>query len=431
MLVVHNFIKRNAVLTSSNSLLALSGGADSMVLADLLLKSGSNFSVAHCNFQLRGDESDEDENFVKNFCEQNHIRYFIKKFEVKKFKQSGNYSTQMAARELRYTWFEELVNEYKFDFLLTAHHLGDSFETFLINLLRGTGTKGLTGIKNQSNNLLRPLLNWSKAEILEYAVQNKVSWREDRSNLENDYVRNQIRNQISPILKEIQPEYLKNFSKTLIFLNDDCELLKKHIEFIRKKYFKKLGNDILIEIENLKKLDFQTTYFYHLFSTYGFNHPEEIIKLINSAKNGEITSNTHRLLKNRNELLLTVVKTDEKTCEIELNQDSVIQKPLYLKFVNSDHWEENADESFDYEKIKFPIRMRKPKQGDVFKPLGMANFKKLSKFFKDEKYSKLEKERAWVLVDKDDRIIYVVGKRMDDRFKITKHTQIFLNIYLC
>jgi len=431
LISVQSFIELNPILQRSNSLLALSGGVDSMVLAVLLLRSGVKFSAAHCNFQLREKDSDDDEEFVKNFCSQNKIELFVKKFDVGEFMKSGNYSTQMAARELRYSWFEQLMDKNGFNLLLTAHHLNDSVETFLINLSRGSGIAGLLGIRKQNQKIFRPLLNFSKNEIIDFAAKNNIGWREDRTNLETVYARNKIRHQIIPVLKEIQPEFLNNFSKTVDHLKNDYSLLKSHIEETKKKLFKSKEGDISICIEDLTALNHLETYLFHFFSEYGFDHPAEIEKLICSKNSGLIESKTHRLIKNRNELLLTTVKSDELPVEFELNQGSIIQKPLYLKVLKSATRDKDAAEAFDFEKINFPLHLRKPKTGDIFYPLGVGGSKKLSKFFKDEKYSKLDKERAWVLTDNRDRILYIVGKRMDERFKITEHTQIFLNIYLC
>lgn len=430
-LSAQNLLKAHPGLAHHRLLLALSGGVDSMTLAELLRKAGVNFSAAHCNFQLRATSSDEDEKFVRNYCINHQIPFFTKKFDVEAFKQSGNYSTQMAARELRYRWFRELMAERDFDWLLTAHHLDDSFETFLINLTRGSGLKGLLGIRQETNNVLRPLLSWSKEEILNYAQQHQIRWQEDESNVETDYARNKIRHLIHPVLSQIHPEYLKNFAKTIDFLQNDKSLITNHIEKIRNKIFKKDNEDILMDIAEIQSLEPSETYLYYLFSEFGFEYPAEVAKLIRSSNNVQISSKTHRLIKNRGQLILTAVKTEDKSTEIELNRGAIIQKPLYLKVLESDNKDEAATETFDAEKVKFPIRLRKPNQTDMFRPLGMKGSKKLSKFFKDEKYSMADKERAWVLADKDDRIIYVIGKRMDERFKITEHTQLFLNIYLC
>ncbi len=408
-------------------LVAVSGGVDSMVLCDLLLRSQLNFSVAHCNFQLREKESDEDEKFVRNYCSENQIQFFYKKFEVKKFKESGNFSTQMAARELRYEWFDELISEHKFKYLLTAHHLNDSLETFIINLSRGTGIEGLTGMN--SRKIVRPLLSYSKAEILSYAEDRNLKWREDSSNQTSDYVRNKIRQKIFPVLEEIHPQFLENFSKSIQFLNEENQMMQNHLEIIKNQLFKINNNVISISISELKKLNPIESYLHHLFIDFGFQKPKEILKLTDS-QNGEIQSKTHRLIRNRNQVLIVEKSWEKSDAEIELNQGEILEKPLYLKILESEVRDLSADECLDAEKIKFPLRLRKMKTADVFFPFGMKGSKKLSKFFKDEKYSKLEKEDAWLMVDDEDRIVYVVGKRIDDRFKSTKHTHKYLNIYL-
>lgn len=418
-------------LSTSKLLLALSGGVDSMVLADLLIQSGLKFSVAHCNFQLRGKASDGDSSFIEEFCKENQIDFFIKKFDVQGYQKTGNYSIQMAARNLRYDWFDELIQQYQFDFLLTAHQLDDSIETFLINLSRGTGIEGLTGIKKQKGKILRPLLPFSKNEILDYAEKNNVKWREDDSNNSDDYLRNKIRHRIIPVLKEINPNFAKSFTKSLNYLESDFELIRFQIEKIKKKIFVNQGDEILIKISELKEEGFSNAHLFHLFNDFGFKFPLEIKKLMNSNQNGEIISKTHRLIKNREELILTSLKINVKDIEILLNPNEIIQKPLYLKLEKSDTRDLNADESLDFDLIKFPVRLRKITASDEFRPLGMKGKKKLSKFLKDEKYSKIEKEKAWVLVSNENEILYILNRRIDERFKITEHTQNYLNIYLC
>ena len=414
-----------------NFLVAVSGGVDSMVLCDLLLKTNRKFSVAHCNFQLRGNDSDEDEKFVRNYCIQNQIEFHFKKFNVKEFKSSGNYSTQMAARELRYAWFRELLSEYEFDYLLTAHHLNDSLETFLINLSRGTGINGLTGIPVLSHQILRPLYNFSKNEILHYAKENDILWREDISNAQSDYNRNRIRHLITPVLEKIHPEFLQNFAGTTELLKQDRELIGQFIELKRKELFEYKKSIIHIPIAKLKSLSPLPSCLYYLFSGYGFRHPSEIEKLMNSGGNGEITSKSHRLVKNRDELLLSEIRPIEPSIEFMIEEDTILEKPVSLKISKSGERDFSAIETLDCDKIKFPLRLRKIKTGDIFFPFGMKGSKRLSKFFKDEKFSKFDKESCWLMVDKEDKILYVVGKRIDGRFKITEHTHKFLNIYLC
>ncbi len=414
-----------------NLLVAVSGGIDSMVLCDILLKANKKFSVAHCNFQLRGKDSEDDEEFVKNYCIQNQIEFYSGKFNVKEFKQSGNYSTQMAARELRYAWFKKIMEEQDFDYLVTAHHLNDSLETFLINLSRGTGTDGLKGIPLLNNDIFRPLYNSSKDEIIKYAKENNIKWHEDASNLKNDYIRNKIRHQITPILEEIHPEFLRNFAKTTEILQQDKILIRQMIGLKKREIFEKEKSIIHISIPKLKSLTPLHSYLYYLFSDFGFKFPVEIEKLMNSNENGEITSKSHRLIKNREEMLLSEINPIDPSEEFIIEEDAILEKPLSLKFSKSDERDFSAHETLDYKKIKFPLRLRKIKAGDIFFPFGMKGSKKLSKFFKDEKFSKLDKENCWLMVDNDDQIIYVVGKRIDNRFKITEHTHKFLNIYLC
>lgn len=412
-------------------LVAVSGGIDSMVLVDLFLQTGLPFSMAHANFQLREKDSDLDEQFLQEFAQQHGISIFVKRFDVKSYKSSGNYSTQMAARNLRYDWFEELKVEHHFDWICTAHHLNDSLETFLINLSRGTGLDGLVGISSDAEHILRPLHNFSKESILKYAKTNSIQWREDASNSSTDYIRNKIRHEIFPKLTEIHPEFLQNFQRSIEHLSDQNLILKYHFQSVSNDLFKSKDEQIFISIERLKDLHPFTTYLFHLFQPFGFEHPFEIQKLMDSNENGEIQSKTHRLIKNRQELILVKKGEHDFPNEIELDQDQILEKPLYLRFSKTKEKPFDSAESLDLDKVEFPLRLRRQKTGDSFFPIGMKGSKKISKFFKDEKLSKLEKESTWLLVDKEDRILYVVGKRLDDRFKITENTHNFLNIYLC
>lgn len=419
------------LLPDKKLLIAVSGGIDSMVLCDLCLKSKLQFSIAHCNFQLRAEASDLDQKFIENYADQNKIELFTKRFDVEQYKSDKNISTQMAARELRYDWFEELLNEHSFDYLLTAHHLNDSLETFIINLTRGTGIGGLLGIKEVNQKILRPLLPFYKMQIRKYAIQNRLKWRVDQSNASLNYIRNKVRHQITPILEELHPSFLSNFNTSIENLNGDWQLIQNHIESIKKDLFKHTENQIQISIDALKQLNPLDNYIFHLFNNYGFRYPTEIKKLIYSDQNGEIKSKKFRLIKNRSQLILISINIESIPDEIEINVPEIIEKPLYLKVSVSNERDFGADETFDLEKLSLPLRLRKAKTGDSFYPIGMKGRKKVSKFFKDEKYSKLDKENAWILVDNEDRILCILGKRMDERFKITENTHKFLNIYLC
>lgn len=416
---------------NSRLLLALSGGIDSMALAHLLVDAGIDFAIAHCNFQLRGDASNQDAVFVQNWAESQNKTCFIKKFDVEKHKETHRLSTQMAARNLRYEWFEQLIQTHQFDYLLTAHHLNDSLETFLINLNRGSGIEGLSGIKSSRDTIKRPLFNFSKKELTHYAEIKNLNWREDATNAETDYLRNKIRHEVVPVLKDLNPDFLNRFIQTTQNLNRDHQLIQNHIQSIEKELFENQKDHLSISIEKLNKLQPLDAYLYRLFEAYGFKHPQEIQKLIDSEHQGEITSSTHRLIKNRANLLLSPKMEQNSTQVIELNPDSLIEKPLYLRLAKSNQRDEMATESLDLDQISFPMRLRKPEVGDEFQPLGMKGKKKLSKYFKDEKFSKLDKENTWILTDAHDQILYLIGKRIDERYKITKHTQNILNIYLC
>ncbi|SMC45410.1 tRNA lysidine(34) synthetase TilS [Moheibacter sediminis] len=426
-----NNINRLSKISQSKFLIAVSGGIDSMVLCDLFLKLKLNFSVAHCNFQLRGNDSDLDEEFVRNYCIQNQIKFHSKTFNVKEYKQSGNHSTQMAARDLRYAWFKKLMQENQFNLLVTAHHLNDSLETFLINLSRGSGINGLTGIQFQQNEIIRPLYNISKKSILEYAGLNQIRWREDVSNATDDYIRNKIRNQIVPVLNEIHPEFLANFSKSIQILKDEKTIIQNQFENLSDELFISAKNNYSVSIQKLKELQPFNSSLFHLFSKFGFMHPLEIERLMDANEGSEINSNEYRLIKNRGELILSRQTKIKESEEFIVEDGKLIQKPLNLRLSKSEVRDFSASETLDVEKISFPLRLRKAKTGDVFFPFGMRGSKKLSKFFKDEKFSKIDKEDSWLLVDDEDRIVYVTGIRIDDRFKITENTHKFLNIYLC
>lgn len=412
-------------------LVAVSGGIDSMVLVDILEKLKFTFSIAHCNFQLRGEGSNLDAEFLKNYANQREIEIFIQEFDVKSYKESGNFSTQMAARNLRYDWFLKLKNQHSFDCSMTAHHLNDSLETFLINLSRGTGINGLKGIQSDQRGLIRPLLPFSKSAILSYAQENNIQWREDVSNSSTDYVRNKIRHEIEPHLNEIHPNFLENFYQSLAYLHSEAQMLENHLDQLKKEIWKEENGTIYVSIDELKKLKPLSSYLHHLFHPFGFAHPKEIEKLLKAQNNSEITSSTHRLIKNEPNIWLKKKQEVGLYNEIELDQEQILEKPLYLRFSKSEQRDFNSSEAIDYDKIKWPLRLRKRRTGEIFFPIGMKGSKKISKFFKDEKYSKLEKEEAWLLVDDADRIVYVIGKRLDERFKITENTHTILNIYLC
>jgi len=289
-----SFLKRKIVLV------ACSGGVDSMVLVHLCHQLGIIFRIAHCNFGLRGSESDADENFVRSMAKSNEVPFFATSFETSKFSKTNKISIQMAARELRYTWFKQLAKEHAIDYILTGHHLNDTLETFLINLSRGTGIDGLTGIPEINDMYVRPLLPFSRNQILEFAKENNIKWREDSSNSDTKYIRNKIRHLIIPELKEIHPTFLQNFETSIGYLKQTNTFIKNQINSIKKEVFEYIETDtIKISVDTLKEYDDPKTYLFFLLKEYGFTAWNDIEHILTAQSGKQIFSSTHRLIKNR------------------------------------------------------------------------------------------------------------------------------------
>lgn len=428
--------KKFAFLKGKNLLVASSGGIDSMVLTDLLLQSGFQMNIAHCNFHLRGKDADLDEQFVKNTAKNFQIPCYTISFDTKKYARQKNVSIQMAARELRYNWFEELLKEQDLDYLLTAHHADDNLETFLINLSRGTGLEGLTGIPAVNGKTIRPLLPFSRKEIEQYAKEHDISWREDQSNKETKYLRNKLRHDIIPLLKELNPEMLDTFNKTVDHLNDSIHLVKDRIKEIRKKVQIVDGEIIKFNIQNLKLLEHPKAYLYELLKEYGFTEWDDILILLDAQSGKLVLSKTHRLIKDRDYLILSKLNNTVQSSKFIINESDHNFKVQNLKFKIQNYkptdikevYKSNSNTVFiDKDLLKFPLIVRKWDNGDYFYPIGLQGRKKLSKYFKDEKLSLLEKENIWLLCS-EDNIVWVIGKRPDDRFKITNKTKNILKI---
>ena len=291
-------------LKQSKFLIALSGGVDSMVLADLFNKNKLDFSIAHCNFKLRSKESDDDEDFVLNWCAKNKIQSYISRFNTINYCKKNKIGVQEGARNLRYDWFYKLKDLYNFDYIVTAHHLDDQIETYLINSMRGSGLNGLVGIPEKQNNLFRPLLEILKDQILEYAKSNNIDFREDSSNLKNDYYRNMIRNSILPEFKRFDDNVMLKFQTTINNLNSTKIFADITLNEIKSKIFDLSENNIKINIDDLKKLEPLDYYAHHLFVEFKFDF-KEIIKLFKSDSGKYIKSNSHKLTKKKNYLIIT------------------------------------------------------------------------------------------------------------------------------
>jgi len=419
-------------LKEKKLLIAISGGIDSVVLTHLLSALNFNISLAHCNFNLRNTESDLDTVFVKKVAKELKIKCFTTSFETKKIAQENKESTQVAARNLRYNWFQEILEAHNFDYVLTAHHADDNLETFLINLTRGSGLDGFTGIPEINGNIIRPLLKFSRIEILSYAKENKLSWREDKSNAATKYVRNKIRHKILPVLKEINPSLLDTFSKTLENLKESKQLIDDSIEEISKKVILKEHGVVKFRIHEIQQLSNPKAYLYELLKGHNFTEFKDIYNLLAAQSGKQVFSKTHALLKDREFLILSevaILNEQQKTQELafHISEDLCkITDPIQLTFekVTAQSIQNKSTIYVSKESLTFPLIVRKWQNGDYFYPEGMQGKKKLSKYFKDEKLSLLEKQNTWLLCNADDTIIWIIGMRKDNRYSLKSNLEI-------
>lgn len=432
------YIKEENLFSSGDYLLlAVSGGLDSMVLASLCKEAGYNFTIAHCNFQLRGNASDEDENFVAEFASKNNIPFFSKKFDTENFTQVQKMGIQEAARKLRYDWFNELIEKGPglrsaspyYDVLLTAHHADDNVETLLMNFFKGTGIKGLHGILPKNNRIVRPLLFVFKEEILAYAKVNHIAYREDLSNASNKYSRNYFRNELIPSVEKVFPQAIFNINNNIPRFRDAGVLYQYAVEKILKDLIEKRGEEVHIPILKLSKTAALSSIVYELISSYGFSAHQvnDVLKLMVSGSGKYVASASHRILNNRKWLIIAPLKekgVQHFVIEKEMQEiafgDSVIKIEAFSS-LNVISPEKNIAQ-LDGSMLNYPLLLRKWKRGDYFYPLGMKKKKKLSRFFIDEKIPLFIKDDIWVL-ECGGKIVWVIGYRIDDRFKITNKTK--------
>ena len=418
-------------LQDKKLLLAISGGIDSMVLANLFQKLNYDITIAHCNFGLRGEESDGDENFIKDYATQNNIKIFVTHFDTNKYALDFKLSIQLAARQLRYNWFYDLMKEKQLDYLLTAHHLDDSLETFLINLSRGTGIEGLTGIPQQNDKIIRPLLPFSRNEIEEYAKGNNISWREDSSNASNKYLRNKLRHDVVPVLKSLNPSFMDSFQDTLIHLQQTQSLAEDASVLVYKQVVTEKENQKLININELKRLPNYKAYLYQWLNPFGFTAWDDIYELSDSQSGKQVLSDRYRLLKDREYLILEPI-VEPVTNVYEIPEGiTEISQPFHIRLISVNKTLKKIENNaiyVDAATLKFPLFARKCKEGDYFCPAGMkGQRKKVSKYFKDEKMSLSEKEKTWLLCS-GDQVVWIINKRADERFKVTDQTTQILKI---
>ncbi|PQJ79684.1 tRNA lysidine(34) synthetase TilS [Polaribacter porphyrae] len=423
-------------LKDASLLMTISGGLDSVVLTHLLNTLNFDVSLAHCNFKLREKESDLDEKFAIKLSQKSCNQIFTKKFDTNQFAIKNKLSTQIAARELRYSWFQVLAAKHNFDYILTAHHADDNLETFLINLTRGTGLEGFTGIPTKNENIIRPLLPFSRDEILAYATKNNLTWREDASNASTKYIRNKIRHQVLPILKEINPSLLSSFSKTLNHLQESKKIVEDRINEVSSEILQSENGIIKFDIAKLTSLSNPKAYLYQLLKKYNFTEWNDVVNLLDAESGKYVISSSHQLIKDRDFLLLSknkdvTLSKVESFFQIDKNT-SEITKPIHLVFKEVDEKSTQKKQAIlvDKDLLKYPLILRKWKNGDYLYPTGMQGKKKLSKFFKDEKFSLLEKQNAWLLCNAENEIIWVINHRQDRRSSVNINTKNILQITL-
>ncbi|MCU0455170.1 MAG: tRNA lysidine(34) synthetase TilS [Bacteroidales bacterium] len=411
-------------------LAAVSGGIDSMVMADLLLKAGLLKGIAHCNFSLRGKESDKDEIHVRRYARTHNMAFHSIRFSTADYAKEKGISIEMAARELRYSWFEKIRNENGYDLVAVAHNLNDNAETLLLNLTRGTGIAGLAGMKPSGGRIIRPMLFASRERIQDYALENRISYREDRTNSDIRITRNKIRHMILPLMKEINPSVVSSIVETAGRVEEAYLLISDHAEEIRKFTIRHEKGNWYASTEKLKPFLGNSTLILEVFKPYGItgNLVGDLVRLISGRTGGQIFSESHRFMKNRAELIITdkFIGEAERT---KIAGPEELQKCRFFKSVRIETavspgliQADPLTACLDFNRIVFPVVIRKWEPGDYFHPFGMNGKKKLSDYFIDRKFSRLRKEKTLVM-ETDGKIAWIIGERIDNRFRISSTTK--------
>ncbi|MCX6283760.1 MAG: tRNA lysidine(34) synthetase TilS [Bacteroidetes bacterium] len=429
------FIAKNKLfLPADRILLAISGGIDSVVMADLFHRSGFLFGIAHCNFSLRGQESDTEEDFTRQLARKYKVPFFSKRFETSEYASVNGISVQMAARDLRYCWFEEIRKSGKFKFIATAHQLDDQVETFLINMVRGTGIAGLHGISIKESSVIRPMLFAWRKDIAAYASEHRIGYKEDSSNIEEKYIRNKIRLKLIPLLEQINPNFRRTINSEIKILRGWEQLGSKELLKNSSRFCNSQSGNTIIDLKVLRGLPQPELYAWETLSSYNFN-PDVVSDILSSPEesSGKVfLSPTHRAIKDRETIILqSRLSLTVATGRMISANTKRITKPLKLRFSIVDHMKDKeipAGKEFaslDFDKLSFPLEIRRWKAGDSFHPFGMKGKKKVSDLLIDEKVSLPDKENTYVLCSSG-RIAWVIGRRIDQRFRITaKTTKIF------
>lgn len=431
---IENITKKQLFEPTQKILLAISGGIDSMVMLYLFEKSGFDYGIVHCNFQLRGDESDGDEEFVKRQVLIHGVQAFFQKFDTEEFAQINGISIEMAARELRYDYFEKIRKENNYDYIATAHHSDDLIETFFLNLSRKTGIKGLTGIKDITGNIIRPMLFANRDEIEAFASKNYIDSREDSSNSEVVFQRNFLRHKILPLFSELNSSFKKNLLSSIENLKDAETVYSEYFESEKLRVFENATDSQIINIKKLTGSKHPHLLLLEILTDFNFNPSviEEVFQSLESEPGKQFFSKTHRLIKDRKMLFVSPIEEKENQIYYIEADDIELFAPfdINIEKLPAKEFEIRKENNFaclDLEKLQFPLLIRKWQQGDYFQPLGMTGFKKVSDFFIDEKIPVNDKEKTWMLCS-GEKIVWIMGQRIDNRFKITPKSKMILQI---
>jgi tRNA(Ile)-lysidine synthase len=433
-----NYIKTQDLFQQKDRLLiAVSGGIDSVVLCELTKQAGYDFAIAHCNFQLRGEDSTRDEKFVQELAAKYGVQFFVTHFDTNEISKQEKKSIEETARDLRYEWFEAIQTANGFNYIVTAHHADDNIETVVMQFFRGTGIKGLRGILPKQHRIIRPLLFARRAALATFLAEHDLQHVTDHTNTESDYTRNHFRNDILPLIEKNYPGAKENILKNIDRFRGVELLYKQSIDQQKKKLLEHKGNEVHIPVLKLLKTAPLKTVMYEVIKDYGFtaHQTTDAITLLQSETGKYIQSPTHRMIKNRNWIIISPNQSSEAQNILIEENDSRIEfggKFIDLKKIPDTNYKienNSAIAQINLDAIKFPLLLRKWEQGDYFYPLGMQKKKKLSRFFTDQKLSLSDKQNTWV-IEMDKKIVWIVGLRIDDRFKITPSTKQILTILL-
>jgi len=430
-----NYVSQHQLFNKTDHvLLAVSGGKDSVLMAQLFKLADFRFSIAHCNFNLRADEAQRDEAFVKLLAEQLEVPFHVIHFDTKTFAEKNGISTQMAARQLRYQWFEELRIQHNYQYVAVAHHQNDAIETVLLNLVRGTGISGMHGILPKRGYLVRPLLFLSRQQINELVDENRLAYVEDSSNNSNKYARNKLRLDVVPHLQEINPKLEETFAKNIKRFAETEALLQQVVANTKQQIFKENNGIISIKIEDVLCLNPQKLLLFELLRSFLFTDEvvDEILASLAKQSGTSFYSATHRITINREQLIISTLEKNEEPLYYLHGEGKLeigYQKRINVCFSDNINFIAHKDTAYiDADLLIFPLVVRYKDDGDKFKPLGMKVFKKLSDFFIDEKVPLPQKSKVPILINGNGEIIWVAGMRQDERYKLgatTKKVAIF------